>query len=260
MDSSFSPIGVPRKKNASVLGTIGQNSSRFDGQNSNIHNLSNVSYFYNEDAFASILYKMFIDEFSEEAADWEMDTISIVLKKSFPDIQDVNVDKIQSIVALNEAIKQGTFTFFNDVACFHHTTNTFNGMESDYDFLGFVAPQHIVWAMKEMERLYPDYKLDEDPAKFLGASFHVIGALVLPEELEEYQEFLDYYNHNTEIVDRVKKEWEEFSKDKDLDSIDDQEDVLGVQMLILQSCKDYCENKDKQYLKDMATYYGDITL
>jgi hypothetical protein len=209
------------------------------------------SYFKHEDAFGTILYKLCLKVFGEEFPSWELETITMCIKDMFGEIPDINLDKIYSIVALVNS-RDGRFCFFNELNCFRHTVNVLNNFPTDYNFLGSLTPQHIHWAIYEVDQLYPGHKLDEDPLKFLGLSYHHIGALVLPMDMEEYQEFLNLYNTNSHLVPHIKEEWSKL-KDHHPDDLSE-EHIVEMQILMLKADEAYMNHK-KQLYQDHSGLY-----
>lgn len=221
------------------------------------HEGKNISvkqqYLENEESFGSLLYKIVKEKYGEEVIDWEFDTLVMELSR-FAEVPDVNLDKIMAFISMDNSF-DGSFSFFNEMNCFMHTVNATNNLEPDYEFLGALQPQHIQWTMYEMDLIYPGYKLDEEPAKMMGLSYHKVGYFLLPDDLSEYQEFLDYYNKNTELVPRIRKEWESFKKsNRDIDSLDI-DDIVEQQILMLLSNEHYMKYKKDAYQRDVERLY-----
>jgi hypothetical protein len=206
-------------------------------------------YLRNPEAFGTILYRICLDKFGKEFIEWESDTIS----KELSDVRapDVNIDKVLSLVSLANSF-DGRLNFFNEVHCFRHTVNALNNLEPNYEFLGALMPQHICWAMHEVGLEYPEYSLDEEPAKFTGLSFYHSGFLILPETLSEYQEFLDYFNVNKELVPKIKELWAE-KKKTPVDELDS-ENILDIQVLMLKSNTLYMGYRKQQYANDLTIF------
>lgn len=247
-DRYFSGLKLTFNKKANIDGTVSQDSNELV----NPHDSSPsefTSYIEDEEAFATILYKI-AKNIYPEIDSWEMETLTIEITKRFPRIPEVNLDKIMAIIAMNSSF-DGSFCFYNEVNCFRHTVNAFNNIEPNLDFMGELIPQHITWAMYEMDQQFPGQKLFEEPAKFLGLCFHNMGYFLLPENLSEYQEFLDYYNTNSIVKERIKKEWED--RTIDVEELDE-DDIVDLQLLLLESNKVYLEQKKKKYKKDLALY------
>jgi len=205
-------------------------------------------YFKNEDAFGTILFDFCEKIYGDEILDWEMDTLVITLKQDL-DCLDINIDKISSIIALENSLK-GSLCFFNDVNCFRHTINALNSLEPDYEFLGALIPEHVHWGIYEIAQKYPEYKLDEEPAKFLGLSYHKAGLMLVPEELEEYQEFLNLYNKNIALVPKLRTLWKKYKNSTEDDL--DENDFVHVQMLALKADEAYMGMKRVQYSGDLT--------
>ena len=87
------------------------------------------------------------------------------------------------------------------------------------------------------------------PAKFLGLSYHQIGAMILPEEISKYQEFLNYYNKNIEVVPKLIEYWKEL-KDKDIDALNE-DNFVHMQALMLKADKSYMEYRKEAYFRDL---------
>ena len=208
-------------------------------------------YFYDGEAFATILYKLAVKKYGEEFKDWESDTVILALKEDFPSIPAVNLDKILALVSLENAM-DGRLNFFNEVNCFRHTVDVLNNMPTNYEFLGGLVPQHICWTIYEIDKFMPGYKLDEDPLKFTALSFHINGYLIFPDCLIDYQEFLNSHNKNTELVDHIKEVWKKH-RTTPIDALDE-DDLVEMQILMLRSIEDYVNFKKETYLQDLTHY------
>ena len=210
--------------------------------------MNEKSYLLNEDAFATLLYRICVNRYGEQLLEWESDTILLAIHKDFgADVPEVNLDKILSIVALKNSLN-GQLCFFNEVNCFKNTVQAFNHIPPNYQFMGASLPEHIHWTLHEIALLFPEYKLHEEPAKYLGLCYHKIGAMVVPEDIKEYQELLDYYNKNIAIVPKV-KEYIKTEIDVDPDTLPD-DDFMNVQLLIAKADVMYMANKKEEYAKD----------
>jgi hypothetical protein len=113
-------------------------------------------------------------------------------------------------------------------------------------------PEHAHWAIYEVEQLHPEYKLHEEPARFMCLGYHNIGQMVLPEDLEGYQPLLDQFNKNTGLVPKIKEAWEKY-KDLPIESLD-QDSIIHWQLLLLHSDQQYMDWKKKLYLSDLEFY------
>lgn len=247
-DAYFKPMYFPQLKKMALDGEVHENSDKIDTFSDGISLNQQTEYLTQENAFASILYKVALNQFGEEFLDWEADSININLKKLCA-IPDINIDKILSFVSLANSM-DGRLNFFNEINCFRHTVNALNNLEPDYEFMGVLVPQHIHWAIYEVGQLYPEYKLDEEPAKLLGLSYNYMGALILPTGIEEYQIFLDEFNKNTELVPHLRNKWQSYIKNPNIDLMDE-EDVVDQQMLMLLSDQYYMKYKKDAYLREL---------
>lgn len=207
-----------------------------------------ASYFKSEHAFATLLYKLALKQFGDDFVDWEAETTIISLHNTFGELPIINQDKILALKSLEHAF-DGRFGFFNEVNCFRHTINALNNIEPDHDSFGALIPEHIHWGIYEISLLHPEYHLDEEPAKMLGLSYHHAGLLLLPDDLSKYQEFLDMYNKNTELVPKVKEHWK-LNRTKPLDNFDEDHDFLDQQVFALRADASYMANRKDSYMKD----------
>lgn len=210
-----------------------------------------ASYMNNQDAFGSILYKIAKKEWGEDVDEWETDTILMNLQYRYGSIPEVNIEKILSFVALSNTM-DGKLNFFNEVNCFRHTTNVLNNLEADYEFLGALIPQHCHWAIYEVQQLYPEYEMDSEPLKFMALSYHHVGALVLPVDMQKYQEFLNDFNENVSLAAIILEHWEKH-KERHEDSFDDN-DIVDLQLSLLKSDEVYMNYKKQRYLEDLSRF------
>lgn len=248
-DAYFAPMNLGQfTKKADLEGIAPKESDRIDLFDQGEKLTKFTQYMENEEAFGSILFRMAKKVFGSEFCDWESEAIILNLKDYYPNIPDINIDKILCFVALENSF-DGRLCFFNELNCFRHTVNTLNNLEPDYQFLGALIPQHINWALYEVDQIHPGYKLDEEPARFLGISYHYIGALILPERLSEYQLFLDEYNQNSQLVSKMQEHCKECEA-RSIDDLDD-EDVRDMQELMLRADLAYMDHRKREYMRDI---------
>jgi hypothetical protein len=205
---------------------------------------------HDEECFTTLLYEQVCKTIQSDSAvdsvsDWENESLLLEMDRLFGNVPDINKDGVCAIHALKAAVPRGSFNFFTEVNCFRHTVNLLNGINSDYDFFGGLIPHHIVWAIWELKQLYPEYSLSEEPAKFLGACFHRMGWLILPEELSEYQEVLDYFNHNNALKEKIESVYRS-NPTADIDQLDE-DDIIEMHILKLQSSTAYMTHRKKAY-------------
>jgi hypothetical protein len=205
-------------------------------------------YVLNPEAYASILYKCISIDLGD-VAHWEMETLSISMHQKYGDVPQVNLDKIMSIIALKNSL-DGRMNFFTEMNCFRHTVNALNNLEIDHEFLGALMPPHIHWALYEIGLLFPEHTLHEEPGKFLALSYHYVGQLLLPTDLQVYQPLLDSYNENTELVPKIREAWETHHEIH-TDNLDE-EDIIHMQILLLRADEEYMSHKKSSYLRDSS--------
>lgn len=236
-------------KVSEIDGTVHAMSDRLDFFRAGVDLDSRKGYFKDPEAFATVLYRLCLSVFGSDFPGWESDTIVLNLHDYCPDISEINVDKILSLVALQSSM-DGRFCFFNEINCFYHTVNVLNGFPSDYQVLGALTPHHIAWAVYEIGEFLPGQKLHEEAAKMAALSFHLNGYMIFNDSLYEYQSLLDEMNHNKEISPKVRSLWVKHRRTP-IEELDE-DDILELQLLKLRSIEDYISLKKQSYRRDQS--------
>lgn len=182
---------------------------------------------------------------------WEPESIWLELQDKGIDVPEVNRGKL---LAVNSLLLEPAFYW--DAGLFENTTLAFNNELVIPELLQEASPGMLSWAVYEAELLMYreglDPMFDYEPARYAAVVLHRDGFVLAPELLVFAQEELDKLTRgHKDIIDEVKRRWEETDKTK-LDTLELEEKPVDVQLGLLASVWLYVHERAERYRQDVA--------
>lgn len=119
-----------------------------------------------EDAFATSLLALCLDEYGTEIFEWEPATLWMQLAEDFGSpLPRVNRDKIQALMTVHE-----TDLALQDVDVFNSVCNALSGSEADFGKFDPLSPEEVLWGIYEiLLNMDPDEgRFSDDIRAYIG--------------------------------------------------------------------------------------------
>lgn len=190
---------------------------------------------------ARVLYQDDLDDAEPEALQLDFQEMGI-------EMPPAGWDALYAAITI-----RGHGNFFTDASVFENTVIAFNNIAVIPDMYQRASPDHIAWAMDEVNELTndlfedgdPDEYLDYEPVGYTAASCMYDGMCCVPPSLEFCEERLhELVRPDDELVSKVKKGWGLLDRDKLADTAID-ESPTGVQLALMAGVELYVDEMRK---------------
>lgn len=129
----------------------------------------------NEDAFATSLLAICLDEFGTEILEWDPKTLWMEAAQAFGvEVPSINRDKLQSLIVVYT-----TDLFHISVEMFSHVCNVLSGSEANFRQWDMVSPEEALWGIYEVSlHVAIDLPHGEEPPEFSHEVRRYIGIIL----------------------------------------------------------------------------------